>query len=92
MAEMIWNAAVSVYNFIMDNIVLINIFLALVIVFFQRRSPQTVWTWLLLLYFIPILGFVMYLIIGHMQSGGRRRRFIINGFAWRIRRCQGLKI
>ena len=41
MAEMIWNAAVSVYNFIMDNIVLINIFLALVIVFFQRRSPQT---------------------------------------------------
>ena len=50
MAEMIWNAAVSVYNFIMDNIVLINIFLALVIVFFQRRSPQTVWTWLLLLY------------------------------------------
>ena len=24
MAEMIWNAAVSVYNFIMDNIVLIN--------------------------------------------------------------------
>ena len=52
MAEMIWNAAVSVYNFIMDNIVLINIFLALVIVFFQRRSPQTVWTWLLLLYFI----------------------------------------
>jgi hypothetical protein len=28
MAEMIWNAAVSVYNFIMDNIVLINIFSA----------------------------------------------------------------
>ena len=40
MAEMIWNAAVSVYNFIMDNIVLINIFLALVIVFFQRRSAD----------------------------------------------------
>lgn len=35
MAEMIWNALVSVYNFIMDNIVLINIFLALVIVFFS---------------------------------------------------------
>ena len=57
MAEMIWNAAVSVYNFIMDNIVLINIFLALVIVFFQRRSPQTVWTWLLLLYFILFPAF-----------------------------------
>ena len=54
MAEMIWNGAVTVYDFIMDNIVIINILFALIIVFFQRRSPQTVWTWLLLLYFIPI--------------------------------------
>lgn len=36
MAEMIWNGAVSVYNFIMDNIVLINIVLALIIVFFRE--------------------------------------------------------
>ena len=54
----------TVYDFIMDNIVIINILFALVIVFFQRRSPQTVWTWLLLLYFIPILGFILYLVIG----------------------------
>ena len=64
MAEMIWNGVVAVYDFIMDNIVIINVFLALIIVFFQRRSPQTVWTWLLLLYFIPILGFILYLVIG----------------------------
>ena len=64
MAETIWNGAVSVYHFMMDNLVVINILLSLVIVFFQRRSPQTVWTWLLLLYFIPILGFVLYLLIG----------------------------
>ena len=64
MAETIWNGAVTVYDFIMDNIVIINILFALVIVFFQRRSPQTVWTWLLLLYFIPILGFILYLVIG----------------------------
>ena len=64
MAETIWNGAVTVFDFIMDNLVIINVLLSLVIVFFQRRSPQTVWTWLLLLYFIPILGFVLYLIIG----------------------------
>ena len=64
MAEMIWNGAVAVYDFIMDNIVIINVLFALIIVFFQRRSPQTVWTWLLLLYFIPILGFILYLVIG----------------------------
>ena len=43
MAEMIWNGVVTVYDFIMDNIVIINILFALIIVFFQRRSPQTVW-------------------------------------------------
>ena len=64
MAEMIWNGAVMVYDFIMDNILIINIIFALIIVFFQRRSPQTVWTWLLLMYFIPILGFILYLVIG----------------------------
>ena len=64
MAETIWNGAVTVYHFIMDNLVIINVFLALIIILFQRRSPQTVWTWLLLLYFIPILGFILYLVIG----------------------------
>lgn len=49
---------------IMDNLVGINILLALLIVFFQRREPRTVWTWLLVLYFIPILGFVLYLLLG----------------------------
>ena len=64
MAETIWSGMVTVSDFIMDNLFIINIFLSLIIVFFQRRSPQTVWTWLLLLYFIPILGFILYLIIG----------------------------
>lgn len=64
MTEIIWNALVTVFHFIMDNLVIINIFLSLIIIFFQRRSPQTVWTWLLILYFIPILGFILYLVIG----------------------------
>ena len=73
MAEMIWNGVITVYQFIMDNIVIINILFALIIVFFQRRSPQMVWTWLLLLYFIPILGFIMYLVIG--QDFHKNRMF-----------------
>ena len=64
MAETIWNTVVMVFHFIMKNIVIINILLSLIIVFFERRSPQAVWTWLLLLYFIPIVGFILYLIIG----------------------------
>ena len=64
MAETIWNTVMMVFHFIMKNIVIINILLSLIIVFFERRSPQAVWTWLLLLYFIPIVGFILYLIIG----------------------------
>lgn len=47
-----------------DNLIIINTFFAVVIVFFERRDPQTVWAWLLLLFFIPIVGFVFYLVLG----------------------------
>ena len=40
MAETIWNSAVSVYHFMMDNLVVINILLSLVIVFFQKISAD----------------------------------------------------
>lgn len=48
----------------MQYIEYISIFFAVIIVFFQRKDPKTVWTWLLLLYFIPIAGFILYLLIG----------------------------
>lgn len=61
---MIWQDILTVVNFIFGHLVLLNVIFAIIIVFFQRRDPKTVWTWLLLLYFIPILGFVFYLFIG----------------------------
>ncbi len=54
----------AVLHFIMDNAFWINILLAFTIVFFERRDPRTIWTWLLLLYFIPVVGFLLYLLIG----------------------------
>ncbi len=51
-------------EFIFGHLIFINFILAVIIIFFQRKNPQSVWTWLLLLYFIPILGFVFYLFIG----------------------------
>lgn len=43
---------------------LLNIILAGVIVFFERREPCTVWAWLLVLFFLPVVGFVLYLLFG----------------------------
>lgn len=54
----------TVWDFISGHLILINMLLALVIVLFQRKDPKSVWTWLLLLYFIPIVGFILYLLIG----------------------------
>lgn len=54
----------TVFSFIFSHLVFINLLLAIVIVFFQRKDPKSVWAWLLILYFIPVLGFVFYLLLG----------------------------
>ena len=42
----------QVWLWMMDHLLYINLFLSVVIVFFQRRDPKAVWTWLLALYFV----------------------------------------
>ena len=51
-------------EFLFSHMLLWNFLFAVVIVFFERRSPKSVWAWLLLLYFLPFLGFVFYLLLG----------------------------
>lgn len=55
---------VGVLRFMFDHLVLVNLILSFVIVFFQRKDPKSVWAWLLILYTVPILGFIFYLLIG----------------------------
>ena len=43
---------------------IINMVFAIVIVFFERRAPKSVWAWLLLLFFLPGVGFIFYLFLG----------------------------
>ena len=45
-------------------ILIANVVLACFVVFFERRKPASTWAWLLVLYFIPVFGFVCYLIFG----------------------------
>ena len=61
--ESIWSLLGQAWKWVWDNIFYINIILAVLIVFFQRRDPKAVWTWLLALYFLPIVGFIFYLLI-----------------------------
>ena len=62
--EIVWSDIKLVFGFIMDNLVYINLLFAIAVVFIQRKEPKSAWAWLLILYFVPIIGFVFYLLAG----------------------------
>lgn len=72
--EILWRQAMELWNWLMDHLIYINLFLSVIIVFFQRRDPKAVWTWLLALYFIPVFGFVFYLLLGQDMRKNRMFR------------------
>lgn len=71
--ELFFDGFLDMWKWIFSNIIYINILFAIVIVFFQRREPQAVWTWLLVLVCLPIVGFILYIIIG--QNFHKRNMF-----------------
>lgn len=73
----------SVWLWMMDHLLYINLFLSIVIVFFQRRDPKAVWTWLLALYFVPIFGFLLYLLL--CQDYRKNKMFRIKEVEDRLR-------
>lgn len=58
------NYVVSVLKWIIQNIFLLNILFAIIMVFFERRNPTTTWLWLMIFFFLPGIGFLLYLFIG----------------------------
>ena len=63
----------NIITFLMQHLWIWNMMFAVIIVFFERRDPKSVWAWLMLLFFIPMLGFVFYLLIG--QNMRKRKMF-----------------
>ena len=51
-----------------------NIILSGLIVFFERRNPSSTWAWLLVLLFVPVLGFVIYMVFG--RNSRREKMFL----------------
>jgi cardiolipin synthase len=51
----------------------LNIILAVFVIFLERRDAGATWAWLMVLFFIPLLGFFMYLFFG--QNLTRRKMF-----------------
>lgn len=58
----IFESIAAVWGIMLSNIFYINLLFSVIIVFFQRKDPKTVWTWLLALNFIPVFGILFYLL------------------------------
>ncbi len=57
-----------------ELIIFLNFLLVIAIVFLEHRNPTSTWAWILVITFIPIFGFLLYLIFGRKLS--RKQLFI----------------
>ncbi len=56
------------YFWIFGNLIWINMLLAILLIFFERRNPTSTWLWIMALTFLPGIGFILYLFIGQDLS------------------------
>jgi cardiolipin synthase len=63
----------QIASVVLGIFMVLNILLAGIIVFLERRNVSATWAWLMVLFFLPILGFILYIIFG--QNLSRRRIF-----------------
>lgn len=60
---------------ILLNIVsVLNIFFIIIVVFFERKKPESTLAWVLILFFVPYVGIVLYIIFGDFFRFGVRKK------------------
>jgi cardiolipin synthase len=57
-----------IVSILLGIIIVLNIIFAIVVIFRERRDATSSWAWLLVLFFIPLLGFLLYLLFGQNLS------------------------
>ncbi|MEG2289503.1 MAG: cardiolipin synthase [Clostridium sp.] len=59
---------------IVNFIFILNIVFAIVVIIFERRNAHNTWTWLMIMLFVPFVGFILYLFFGQDL---RRKNFFV---------------
>ena len=67
----------GIYSILVAVMFIINMLFAGVIIFIERKDASATWAWILILFFIPFLGFIIYLFLG--QNLTRKRLFDTDG-------------
>ena len=65
----------ELYLNLLANLFWLNILLAILVVFFGRKDPQSTAFWIMVLAFIPVIGFFLYLLLG--QNFHKRKMFTL---------------
>lgn len=63
-----------VIEYIVISIFLINILLMAIIIYLNRRYPETTPFWVLVAAVLPIIGFIIFLLLGHTHFSDKRFR------------------
>src|SRR5690625_292400 len=71
-------------SLLLGSIMIANFALAFTIIFLERKNASSKWAWLMVLFFIPVLGFILYLIFGRSLT---RQRI----FKWDTKNRLGVK-
>lgn len=77
-----WQTFQEIFRYTWAHMVWINLVLAIIIIFFQRKEAKSAWAWLLALNVLPGLGFLMYLLAGTDMH--KRKMFKIKGIEEQI--------
>ncbi|MED4127137.1 MULTISPECIES: cardiolipin synthase [Shouchella] len=60
-------------TYLFAALLVVNILFAVILIFIERKDAQATWAWLLILFFIPLAGFIIYILLG--QTLTRRKIF-----------------
>jgi cardiolipin synthase len=63
------------WSLIFSIIFVFNVFFAIAVIFFERKNPTAALAWLMVLFFLPAIGFFLYLIFG--QNFTRQKMFTV---------------
>lgn len=53
-----------IFSYIIFGSFIINLILALVMIFIERKKPNIIMAWMMLFTFLPIIGFIIYALVG----------------------------
>ena len=65
-------------------IAMLNILFAMTIIFLERKDASSTWAWILVLFFLPVVGFILYLLLGRQL----RKKHL---FRWEGRKDIGIE-